>query len=50
MKGQPIEEIIEQQNIPRPMDRWVNSSILLPTRYLAAVVYYFVYGQADVKK
>ena len=49
MKGQPIEEIIEQQNIPRLIDRRVNSSILLPTQFLAVMVYYFIYGEANVE-
>ena len=50
MRGQPIEVVIEEQNVPRPIEHWSNSSIMLPTRYLAAMVYYFVYGAADPRK
>ena len=50
MKGQPIEEIIEQYNVLRQIERWVNLSILLPTWYLAAMVYYSIYGEVDAKK
>ena len=50
MRSQLIEMIIEEQNIPRPIDCLVNSSIMLPTCYLVTMVYYFVYGTADPKK
>ena len=49
MQNQPIEQIIEDQNIPGRVERWINLSIMLPTRYLAAMVYYFVFAAADPK-
>ena len=42
-----IEEIIIEQNLPTPLDRWKGSKVLLPTRYLVAAVYYLVYSQVD---
>ena len=42
-----IEDIIIKQNLPTPLDRWKNSKVLLPTRYLAVAVHYFIYSQAD---
>ena len=42
-----IEEIIIEQNLPTPLDRWKGSKVLLPARYLAAAVYYSIYSQAD---
>ena len=45
--NQPIEEVIEIQNVPVPVLRWSDSSIMLPTQYLAAMVYYFVAAEAD---
>ena len=42
-----IEEIIIEQNLPTPLDRWKGSKVLLLTRYLAAAVHYLVYSQAD---
>ena len=50
MQNQPIEVIIEEQNIPVPVERWINSSIMLPTRYLAAMVYCFVFTAVDPKR
>ena len=50
MKNMKIEEIIIEQNLPTPLDRWKDSKVLLPTRYLAAAVHYFVYSQADQAK
>ena len=47
MKNMKIEDIIIEQNLPTPLDRWKDSKVLLPTRYLAAAVHYFVYSQAD---
>ena len=44
-----IEDIIIEQNLPTPLDRWKDSKVLLRTRYLAAEVHYFVYSQADQK-
>ena len=49
MRNQPIEQIIEEQNVLVPVERWSNSSIMLPTQYLAAMVYYFVFVVADPK-
>ena len=45
--NQPIEEVIESQNMPVPVLRWSDSSIMLPTQYLVAMVYYFVAAEAD---
>ena len=42
-----IEDIIIEQNLLTPLDRWKDSKVLLPTRYLAAAVHYFIYSQAD---
>ena len=50
MKGQPIEEIINEQNMPRPVLYWAESKIMLPSSYLAAGVYYFLYNTVDQKK
>ena len=47
LHNQPIEEVIESQNVPVPVLRWSDSSIMLPTQYLAAMVYYFVAAEAD---
>ena len=47
MKNMKIEDIIIEQNLPTPLDRWKDSKVLLPTRYLAAAVHYFVYSQVD---
>ena len=46
----PIEDIIREQNMPTPVERWVQSSILLPTQYLTTMVYYFVYVEANPKQ
>ena len=45
--NQPIGEIIKEQNIPIPVERWSSSSIMLPTQYLAAMVYYFIYAETS---
>ena len=50
LRNQPIEQIIDEQNIPVPVERWATSSIMLPMQYLAAVVYYFVSAEADPKR
>ena len=42
-----IEEIIIEQNLPTPLDRWKGSKVLLPTRYLAAAIHYLVYSEVD---
>ena len=47
LHNQPIEEVIESQKVPVPVLRWSDSSIMLPTQYLAAMVYYFVAAEAD---
>ena len=47
LHNQPIEEVIESQNVLVPVLRWSESSIMLPTQYLAAMVYYFVAAEAD---
>ena len=44
-----IEDIIVEQNLQTPLERWKDSKVLLPTQYLVAVVHYFVYSQADQK-
>ena len=49
MCNQPIEQIIEEQNVPVPVDRWASSGIMLPTQYLAVMVYYFVSAEANPK-
>ena len=33
--------------MPVPCARWAKSSIMMPTQYLAAMVYYFVAAEAD---
>ena len=33
--------------MPVPVERWVKSNIMIPTQYLAAMVYYFVYAEAN---
>ena len=45
--NQCIEEVIESQNVLVPVLRWSESNIMLPTQYLAAMVYYFVAAEAD---
>ena len=47
LHNQPIEEVIKSQNVPVPVLRWSDSSIMLPTQYLAAMVYYFVSAEVD---
>ena len=47
LHNQPIEEVIESQNVPVPVLRWSDSSIMLPTQYLAAMVYYFAAAEVD---
>ena len=47
MRNMRIEDIIIEQNLPTPLERWKGSKVLLPTRYLAAAVHYLVYSQAD---
>ena len=47
LHNQPIEEVIESQNMPVPVLWWSDSSIMLPTQYLVAMVYYFVAAEAD---
>ena len=47
MRNTRIEDIIIEQNLPTLLERWKDSKVLLPTRYLAAAVHYFVYSQVD---
>ena len=49
IRNTKIEEIIIEPNLPTPLERWKDSKVLLPTRYLAAAVHYFIYSQADQK-
>ena len=42
-----IEDIIIEQNLPTPLARWKDLKVLLPMRYLAVAVHYFIYSQAD---
>ena len=44
-----IEDIIIEQHLPTPLDRWKDSKALLSTQFLEAVVHYFVYSQVDQK-
>ena len=46
LKNTPIDEIVALQNLPTPLERWKDSKILLPTRYLAMATHFFVYSQA----
>ena len=48
IQNQPIGEIIKEQNVPVPVERWSSSSIMLPTQHLAAMVYYFVYAETSL--
>ena len=50
LRGLPIKDIIKEQNMPRPVERWVESKIMSPSAYLAAEVYYFLFGKVDQKK
>ena len=49
LRNTPTEEIIREQNVPVPVDRWVNSNIMISTQYLSALVFYFVYAEANLK-
>ena len=46
LKGMDIKDIVAIQNLPTPLERWKESKILLPMRYLAAATHFFVYSQA----
>ena len=46
----PIEDIIKEQNMPRPVEHWVESKIMSPSAYLAVAVYYFLYSVVDQRK
>ena len=50
LKGQLIEEVINEQNMSRPVLRWAESKILSPSLYLATGVYFFLYNTVDQKK
>ena len=39
LRGLPIEDIIREQNMPRPVERWAESKIMSPSAYLAAAIY-----------
>ena len=47
LRNTPIEEIIKEQSVPVLVERWVKSNIMIPTQYLAAMVYYFVYAEVN---
>ena len=47
LRGLPIEDIIKEQNMSRPVEHWVESKIMSPSAYLAAAVYYFLYSVVD---
>ena len=49
MSGQPIEEIVQEQNMPQPVERWAESKIMSPSLYLAAAVYYFLFNTVNQK-
>ena len=49
LRNTPIEEIIREQNVPVPVDRWVNCSIMIPTQYLSVMIFYFVYAETNPK-
>ena len=42
LKGQPIEEIVKEQNMLHPVERWMESKIMSPSAYLAVAVYFFL--------
>ena len=46
LKATDIKQIVAEQNLPTPLERWKESKVLLPTRYLAAATHYFIYSQA----
>ena len=46
LKTTDIKLIVADQNLPTPLERWKESKVLLPTRYLAAATHYFIYSQA----
>ena len=50
MRGLPIEDIIKEQNMLRPVERWAESKIISPSAYLVAAVYYFLFNTVDQKK
>ena len=50
MLGLPIEDIIKEQNMSRPMEWWAESKIMSPSAYLVAAVYYFLFNTVDQKK
>ena len=44
LQGIPIEDIIKEQNMQRPVECWVESKIMSLSAYLAVAVYYFLYS------
>ena len=47
MRNLKIEEIIIEQNLPTPLERWKGSKVMLPTWYLTVAVHYFIHSQVD---
>ena len=47
IRNQPIGEIIKEQNVPVPVERWSSWSIMQPAQYLVAMVYYFMYAETS---
>ena len=47
MRGQLIEGIVQEQNMPRPVESWAESKIMSLSLYLAAEVYYFLFNMVD---
>ena len=50
LKGLLIEEIVKEQNMPCPVERWAESKIMSPSAYLVAAVYFFLYNTVDQMK
>ena len=50
LRGHPIEEIVKEQKMLRPVERWMESKIMSPSSYLAVEVYFFLYNTVDQKK
>ena len=50
MWGLPIEDLIKEQNMPRPVEQWAESKIMSLSAYLVAAVYYFLFNAVDQKK
>ena len=50
LREQPIEIVIQEQNLLKPKQRWAASKIMSPLAYLLAAVYYFLCNTADQSK